>query len=168
MNNGKLTKQQLKQKMKNKIARKQSNRAGKHVHRANRKKVAKQVEQQFNPENSNHIRHAAVCLMKDVGQLVKQGTINPMRINEKLAVKYKFLIDTRFPIYMGILKGELPLAVLDMMLDQKDRIDAKQVSEKTASLEMGQVFAKKLNVDVEALIKSGEANKAKMEAEKKQ
>ena len=160
MNDNKLTKQQLRQKLQNKIAQKQNKRSSRHVHKTNKKKVGKQVKEVFNAEDSNHIRYATMSLMKDVGQLVKQGIKNPVELNKKLAVKYKYLIDTRFPIYMGVLKGQLSVQMLDMMLRQKDRIDAKQVSEEAASLEMGSVFAKKLNVDVDALVKSAEANKA--------
>ena len=160
MNDNKLTKQQLRQKLQNKIAQKQSKRSSRHVHKTNKKKVGKQVKAVFNAENSNHIRYATTSLMKDVGQLVKQGIKTPVELNQKLAVKYKYLIDTRFPIYMGVLKGQLSIEMLDMMLQQKDRIDAKLVSEEAASLELGSVFAKKLNVDVEALVKSAEANKA--------
>ncbi len=168
MNNNKLTKQELRIKLKNKIARKQSKRTSKHVHKLNDRKVQKQIKTSFNPENSQHIRHACLCLMKDVGYLATKGIKNPFKINEKLAMKYKFLIDTRFPIYMAILKGELPLNILDMMISQKDRIDNKQIDEKEASFEMGSVFAKKLNVDVDALVKSGKAEKARQDAEKKQ
>ena len=163
--NSKLNKQQLRQKLKSRIASKQNKRTSKIVRKQKDNKVRNQVRASFNPENSQHIRHAAVCLMKDVGQLVKKGIINPVRMNEQLAKKYKFLIDTRFPIYMGILKGELPLPVLDMMISQKDRIDAKEISEVDASLEVGSVFAKKLNVDVDALVKSAKENKAKLESE---
>ena len=161
--NSKLNKQQLRQNLKSKIASKQNKRTSKIVRKHRDNKVRKQVRAQFNAENSQHIRHAAVCLMKDVGQLVKKGINTPVRLNEKLARKYKFLIDTRFPIYMGILKGELPLPILDMMISQKNRIDANLVSEKDASLEVGTVFAKKLNVDVDALVKSAKINKANLE-----
>jgi hypothetical protein len=49
------------------------------------------------------------------------------------------------------------------MLKQKDRVEREEISEENASLEMGSMFAKKLNVDVDALVKSGMENKKKME-----
>ena len=154
----------LRNKLKQKIAKKQHRRTSKLVRKQKEQKISKQIKQKFNPENVTHIRHACVCLMRDVGYLAKQkGDITPIELNEKLAQKYKFLIDTRFAIYIGIIKGELPLHVLDMMLSQIQRINTNQVSEEAASLEMGQVFAKRLNVDIDALVESAEKNKAELE-----
>ena len=157
----------LKNKLKQKIAKKQHKRTSKVVRKKQEQKITKQIKQEFNPENVTHIRHACVCLMQDVGYLAKKGTLTPIQLNEKLAKKYKFLIDTRFAIYMGIIKGELPLQVLDMMLSQVQRINTKQVSEEEASLEMGQVFAKRLDVDIDALVASAKVNKAELESKLK-
>jgi hypothetical protein len=69
---------------------------------------------------------------------------------------YDFFKRKYFGIYRAILARELPINVLDMMIAHKNQIDNNQMTEEQASYAVGDIIAKKLNVDVEALKKSAE------------
>ena len=163
---GKLTtkqsRDQLRQKLKARIAAKKHARTNKVARKTQNNKVNLSS---FRLNNNNDIRAVALSLMDDVGRLHQKGIINPVKRNGMLAKKYEFFLKNYFGIYMGIIKGELPLNILDMMLSQKSRIDNKEVSAEQASMAMGDIFAKRLNVDVDALVKSAEINKKNFKKE---
>jgi len=157
---GKLTtkqsRKQLRQKLKARIAAKKHARTNKHTRKMQNKKVNVST---MRLNNNNDIRAVSVALMNDVEKLHRKGVVNPVKKNEILAKKYEFFVKNYFGMYMGIIKGELPIEILDMMLSQKSRIDNKEVTAEQASMSMGKVIAKKLNVDVDSLVKSAQENK---------
>jgi DNA-binding helix-hairpin-helix protein with protein kinase domain len=149
-------KNELKAKLKKKIEMKQQMRMSKF------KKENTKINHKLTPGNNSDIYTATALMKKDVEKLQKEK-LNILQMDKMLTTKYQFLKDKYFAIYRAILRNELPLEVLISMLKQKDRVEREEISEEKASLEMGSMFAKKLNVDVDALVKSGMENKKKME-----
>ena len=154
-------KDELKQKYKNKLEMQKYKRMKKI-----QKKKMNDVKYTLTPGNSKDIYTATVMMKKDVKDLQKKGIHNILELDKLLTDKYIFLKEKYIAIYRAVIRNELPLEVLLSMLKQKDRVENKEISEEKASLEMGNMFAKKLNVDVDALVKSGMENKQKMENKK--
>lgn len=150
-------KNELKRKLKEKIESKKQMRMNK-IQRENTT-----IKKTFNPGNNSDIYNATVLMKQDVIKLTKTGITNIIELDKILTNKYKFLKDNYFAIYRAVLRDEIPLEVLISMLKQKDRVEREEITEEKASLEMGSMFAKKLNVDVDSLVKSGMENKKKME-----
>jgi hypothetical protein len=149
-------KNELKSRLKKKIQMKEQMRMTKF------KKENTKINHNLTPGNNSDIYTATALMKKDVEKLQKEGINNILQLDKMLTKKYKFLKDKYFAIYRAILRNELPLEVLITMLKQKDRVEREEISEEKASLEMGSMFAKKLNVDIDSLVKSGMENKKKM------
>ena len=150
-------KDNLKKRLKMKIENKKNMRINKNI------KKNKMVKHTFTPGNSVDIYTSSRMMMEDVKKLYSKGIDNILLLDKMLTDKYKFLKEKYFAIYRAILRNELPIEVLLSMLKQSERIKNNEITEEKASLEMGSMFAKKLNVDVDALVQSGLKNKAEME-----
>lgn len=153
-------KRKLRKKLKAKIAAKKQARSNKITRKMQNEKVNKET---FRLNNNSDIRVVSIALMNEVEQLHRKGIVNPIKKNKILAEKYEFFVKNYFGMYMGILKRELPIEILDMMLGQKAKIDKNEVTAEQASLAVGDVFAKKLNVDVDSLVREAEINKKNFE-----
>jgi len=151
-------KDQLRKRLQDKIAAKKALRGG-------LKTLKKPSNHVFKLNDNESIRRVCVNLMSEIAYLNSRGCVDPQQVNKILAPKYEFFVKHYLGMYLAIIKQQLPIEVLDMMLSQKHKIDTRELSEKEASLQMGAVISKKLNIDVDALVKSAEANKAAIEAE---
>jgi hypothetical protein len=122
----------------------------------------------INKDNEDeYIFNTTQQLMNDLRKLVLNGERNIPKIDKKLKVKYAWLRDNKFAIYKAVLtEGGIDLELLRMMLMEKRKIDNKEIDAKEASLRMGAKLAEKYHVDVDALVKSAEKNKAKLDKEK--
>lgn len=103
-------------------------------------------------ETSTDIYDCTERLMRDTAILATKVK-NPVRRAKMLKDQHKWLHDNHFAIFKATIYGEMQLGMLRMMLDEKARIDRKEVSAKDASLKVGDMLAKKYNVDVPALEK---------------
>ena len=146
------TKQQLRDRLRKTLAAKQALRQGKRA----MKQQEQKTQESFRLNNNDDIRTVSIALMADVERIYKSGVTNMPAIDKALKGRYDFFKKPYFGIYRAILARELPLNVLDMMIAHKTQIDTKQMTEEQASYAVGDVIAKKLNVDVEALKKSTE------------
>lgn len=140
------SKEDLKNKLKLKLEAKKKLRSGK-KHLKN---------ETFKVNNNEDIYRCSVSLMETVKVLNNKGIKNHIKIDKIVSKKYDFLKKKYFAIYRAILLKELPIQILQAMLNQKSRIDNKEISEKDASFEMGSMFAKKLNVDIDSIVKNVE------------
>ena len=137
MNNN--NKSDLRQKLRQKLALKKANRT--------KKVTLKKIS-----AKSTDIYETTELLMRDVA-ILSTKIKNPIQRAKMLKTQYKWLHDNYFPIFKATIYGEMNLGLLRMMLNQKDRIDNKELSAKDASLQVGDVLAKKYGVDVEKLEK---------------
>jgi hypothetical protein len=147
-----MSKQELRDRLRKKLAAKQALRQGKRAMR----EQAKKTQESFRVNNSDDIRTVSMALMMDVEKIYKNGIVNMPAIDKALGGHYDFFKRKYFGIYRAILARELPINVLDMMIAHKNQIDNNQMTEEQASYAVGDIIAKKLNVDVEALKKSAE------------
>jgi len=149
------SKEELRDRLKKKLEAKKALRGGKKTMVAQTKKT----EESFRVNNSNDIRAVSMALMLDVERIYKSGVTSMPAIDKCLKGRYDFFKKKYFGIYRAVLARELPLNVLDMMIAHKQQIEDNKMTEEQASYAVGDIIAKKLNVDVEALKKSSEEKK---------
>ena len=133
-------KQQLQQRLREKLAAQKMGRSSKLV-------LKKQKE------TCTDIYHCTELLMRDTAILSARGVKNPVQRAKMLKKQHSWLSENHFAIFKATVYGEMQLGMLRMMLDEKKSIDSNQSSAKQASLRVGDVLAKKYNVDVEKLEK---------------
>ena len=149
--NEKESKQALRNRLQKKLQAKKALRGGKKA----MKQHSQKIEDNFRLNNNNDIRTVSIALMADVERIHRQGVTNMPAIDRALKGRYDFFKKNYFGIYRAILARELPMNVLDMMIAHKEQIDNNQMTAEEASYAVGDIIAKKLNVDVEALKKAG-------------
>lgn len=150
------TKQEMKNKLRAKLQARQAIRGGK---KTAQKYLESSRTQNLRVNNNNDIFNCTESLMKDVSFLNLKGVKEMVAIDKIVGTKFIWLKKNYFALYRAALAGEMNLGMLKMMLDQKTKIDNKEIDEKKASLQVGDMLAKKYNVDVDALVKSAQANK---------
>ncbi len=162
------SKEQLKQRLREKIAAKQAIRGGnKSSKKYLEKRRANQIKNSPTLEcnNNEDIFNCTESLKADVDFLTKKGIKTAPAMNKALGKKYDWLKKNYFAIYKATVSGHMNMDMLKMMLAQKTRIDTNEVDAKEASLQVGDMLAKKYNVDVNALVESAKAKKAQQEQE---
>lgn len=140
-------KTELRDRLRKKIQAKQNLRMNKH----SKQKQMGDISKNFRLNNNGDIRDISITLMMEVERLYKNGITHIPQIDKALNNRYDFFKKNYFGIYRAILARELPINVLDMMLNYKHKIDSNELTAEQASFKVGDVIAKKLNVDVEAL-----------------
>lgn len=144
------SKQELRDRLRKRLNAKKALRGGKKTMTQQTKKT----EESFRVNNSDDIRTVSMALMLDVEKIYKNGITNMPAIDKCLKGRYDFFKKKYFGIYRAILARELPMNVLDMMIAHKAQIDNNDMTAEQASYAVGDIIAKKLNVDVDALKKS--------------
>lgn len=122
------------------------------------------MRENFKLNDNKDIRDVSIVLMMEVDRLTKQGITSIPALDRAFNGKFDFFKKSYFGIYRAILAKELPIDVLDMMIAHKSKVDNKEITVEKASLQVGDIISKKLNVDVEALTKSVE--KMRMDEQK--
>lgn len=158
------SKEQLRQRLREKIAARQAIRGGNKTSQKyldNRR--AKQIKSTptLKCNNNEDIFNCTKALKADVDFLTKKGVNNAVAMNNALGEKYDWLKKHYFAIYKATVSGHMNMNMLKMMLAQKTKIDNKEVEAKEASMKVGSMLAEKYNVDVSKLVAEA---KAKQEA----
>jgi len=150
------TNQELRTKLKAKLAARKAIRGGK---QAAKKYLDSTRQHNLRVNNNDDIFNCTEALMRDVSFLNTKGLKEMVPIDKVVGTKFIWLKKNYFALYRSALAGEMDLDMLKMMLTQKTRIDDKLIDAKKASLQVGDMLAKKYNVDIDALVKSAQANK---------
>lgn len=156
-----MSKKELKNKLLIKKEELKDKRTSNFVKRKRKLNITKDNEDEY-------IFHVTQELVIDIRKILSKGERNIPKIDNMLKEKYEWLRTNKFAIYKAVItEGGIDLGLLRMMLMEKRKVDNKQVDVKEASLNIGTKLADKFHVDVDALVKSAEANKLKLDAEKK-
>lgn len=158
-------KQELRMKLKNKIASKQAQRNGKpskYVLKKQQENKDKEWQKHLTGEHSSqNIYNHVLYLMSDLEQ--HKNEKDRLKIAKKYEEKHTFLHQNYFNIYREVCYGRLTdLRLLQKMLQQRDLQFSKQTTEEEASQEVGKLLTEKF-VTKEQMNKFEEMSKEKVE-----